>query len=360
MKGWKDGRAALLLPVALLLPWACSCLALTCGRNMWDKSEKSEALGIIGGEPADIVDFPWHVSILDQGRHLCGGSILSEWWVLTASHCFINKNKSTLEVKHGQGFFNTKNLRKMQVDKLITHPYFDSWLLDNDIALLLLKSPLNLSASEAPICLSEVTDIQRWRNCWVTGWDIAAPMQGVNAELHKVNTELVKWNMCSEVMSMLTKNMLCAGNPQGGKDACQVMELVLCLERGCHRGLAHGSRIIGSPLPPLYKLPKAAATNDHRQGELKQQKHILSQSPEVQTHGISRAMLRLEALAEDPSLPFLASHPCRQSVASLGLCLHHSNLCLSLHMDFSPVCVSLLFSFLIRISVIGLGPTLIQ
>nr|XP_008542186.1 PREDICTED: serine protease 52-like isoform X4 [Equus przewalskii] len=109
----------------------------------------------------------------------------------------------------------------MQVDKLITHPYFDSWLLDNDIALLLLKSPLNLSASEAPICLSEVTDIQRWRNCWVTGWDIAAPMQGVNAELHKVNTELVKWNMCSEVMSMLTKNMLCAGNPQGGKDACQ-------------------------------------------------------------------------------------------------------------------------------------------
>nr|XP_023492015.1 serine protease 52 isoform X2 [Equus caballus] len=304
MKGWKDGRAALLLPVALLLPWACSCLALTCGRNMWDKSEKSEALGIIGGEPADIVDFPWHVSILDQGRHLCGGSILSEWWVLTASHCFINKNKSTLEVKHGQGFFNTKNLRKMQVDKLITHPYFDSWLLDNDIALLLLKSPLNLSASEAPICLSEVTDIQRWRNCWVTGWDIAAPMQGVNAELHKVNTELVKWNMCSEVMSMLTKNMLCAGNPQGGKDACQ--------------------------------------------------------SPEVQTHGISRAMLRLEALAGDPSLPFLASHPCRQSVASLGLCLHHSNLCLSLHMDFSPVCVSLLFSFLIRISVIGLGPTLIQ
>ncbi|XP_070463617.1 serine protease 52-like isoform X2 [Equus przewalskii] len=327
MKGWKDGRAALLLPVALLLPWACSCLALTCGRNMWDKSEKSEALGIIGGEPADIVDFPWHVSILDQGRHLCGGSILSEWWVLTASHCFINKN---------------------------------NWLLDNDIALLLLKSPLNLSASEAPICLSEVTDIQRWRNCWVTGWDIAAPMQGVNAELHKVNTELVKWNMCSEVMSMLTKNMLCAGNPQGGKDACQVMELVLCLERGCHRGLAHGSRIIGSPLPPLYKLPKAAATNDHRQGELKQQKHILSQSPEVQTHGISRAMLRLEALAGDPSLPFLASHPCRQSVASLGLCLHHSNLCLSLHMDFSPVCVSLLFSFLIRISVIGLGPTLIQ
>ncbi|XP_058405783.1 serine protease 52-like [Diceros bicornis minor] len=221
MKGWREGRAVFLLPVALLLPWVHRCLALTCGQRIRTKSEKSETLKITGGEPADIIDFPWQVSILHQGSHLCGGSILSEWWILTASHCFINKNKSTLEIIHGQGIFNTKNLTKMKVDKLITHPYFDSWLMDNDIALLLLKSPFNLSANKAPICLSEVTDIQRWRNCWVTGWGFTIPMQGINPELQKVDIKLVKWNMCSEVVPMLTKNMLCAGNPQGGKDACQ-------------------------------------------------------------------------------------------------------------------------------------------
>ncbi|KAF5923512.1 hypothetical protein HPG69_006683, partial [Diceros bicornis minor] len=184
----------------------------TCGQRIRTKSEKSETLKITGGEPADIIDFPWQAHLLPF-HHLPFFSFF----------CF--ETRSTLEIIHGQGIFNTKNLTKMKVDKLITHPYFDSWLMDNDIALLLLKSPFNLSANKAPICLSEVTDIQRWRNCWVTGWGFTIPMQGINPELQKVDIKLVKWNMCSEVVPMLTKNMLCAGNPQGGKDACQVREL---------------------------------------------------------------------------------------------------------------------------------------
>lgn len=79
-----------------------------------------------------------------------------------------------MEIMHGDR--NTENLTKMEVDKLITHPYFDSWLFDNDIALLLLKSPFNLSVKKVPICLSEVTDIQRWRNCWVSGWGFTSEL----------------------------------------------------------------------------------------------------------------------------------------------------------------------------------------
>ncbi|KAM7141632.1 serine protease 52-like [Molossus nigricans] len=217
----EDGRAVFLLPVALLLPWAHGSLALTCGQTIITKSEKSNILKILGGEPASITEFPWQVNILYQGRHLCGGSILSEWWVLSASHCFINKTNSTLEIIQDDRNVITKNLTKMKVDKLIIHPYFDSWLLDNDIALLLLKSPFNFSVTTAPICLSEVTDIQRWRNCWVTGWGITIPLQAVHQDLQKVNIKLVKWRTCFHIMPLVTKNMLCAGNPQGGKDACQ-------------------------------------------------------------------------------------------------------------------------------------------
>lgn len=83
--------------------------------------------------------------------------------------------RSGLEIIHGERRVGTKNLR-MKVDKLITHPYFDSWFLDNDIALLLLKSPFKLDATKVPICLSEVTDIDRWRNCWVTGWGITSEL----------------------------------------------------------------------------------------------------------------------------------------------------------------------------------------
>uniref|UniRef100_A0A452V9B2 Peptidase S1 domain-containing protein n=1 Tax=Ursus maritimus TaxID=29073 RepID=A0A452V9B2_URSMA len=209
-------------PTLTVGPWF-SCpssfflLLVTCGQRQSSKPEKSETLEIIGGEPADILDFPWQVSILYFGKHLCGGSILSRWWILTAAHCFINKSKSGLEIIHGERRVGTKNLR-MKVDKLITHPYFDSWFLDNDIALLLLKSPFKLDATKVPICLSEVTDIDRWRNCWVTGWGITSD---ISPQLNKVNINLVKWEICSSLLTLFTKNMLCAGNSQEGKDACQ-------------------------------------------------------------------------------------------------------------------------------------------
>uniref|UniRef100_A0A671FE32 Peptidase S1 domain-containing protein n=1 Tax=Rhinolophus ferrumequinum TaxID=59479 RepID=A0A671FE32_RHIFE len=204
----------------MLLPFS----PLTCGQKISTKSEKSKIPKITGGEPAEITDFPWQVSIFHRGKHLCGGSILSEWWILTASHCFINKNKSALEIIHSEKNVNTKNLTKMKVDKLIIHPYFDSWLLDNDIALLLLKSPFNLGVKKAPICLSEVTDIKRWRNCWVSGWGITSD-QLLNYSRHFFQPThkmvLVKWKKCYHVMPMITRNMLCAGSPERGKDACQ-------------------------------------------------------------------------------------------------------------------------------------------
>lgn len=58
---------------------------------------------IIGGEAADFTDFPYLCSVNAPGvmgrGHVCGCSILNEYWVLTAAHCvsyviyfFIHKN----------------------------------------------------------------------------------------------------------------------------------------------------------------------------------------------------------------------------------------------------------------------------
>uniref|UniRef100_A0A8C3YLV5 Peptidase S1 domain-containing protein n=1 Tax=Catagonus wagneri TaxID=51154 RepID=A0A8C3YLV5_9CETA len=212
-------------PALTVGPWVSPLtsfflLLVRCGRRIRNSSEKSDTSAIIGGVPADIIDFPWLVRILDKGKHLCGGSILSEWWILTASHCFKHRNQSTLEVTDGEGNLDTENLMKIKVDKLITHRDFDSWFFTDDIALLLLKSPVNLGVHKVPICLSEVTDMKRWRNCWVTGWGITSE-QSAGAVLRKVKIQLIDWETCSYMVPMLTKNMLCAGSLRGGKDACQ-------------------------------------------------------------------------------------------------------------------------------------------
>ncbi|XP_008589691.1 PREDICTED: serine protease 52-like [Galeopterus variegatus] len=128
-----------------------------------------------------------------------------------------------LTIAYGIDDFNNQNSTRVKVAKLITHPYFDPWIMDNDVALLLLQSPLNLSVSTAPICLSEVTDMRRWRNCWVTGYGTTDPFhkQAVSAKLMKVDLKLINWDKCLHAISLITKNMICAGTPEGGKDACQ-------------------------------------------------------------------------------------------------------------------------------------------
>ncbi|KAG8506296.1 Serine protease 52, partial [Galemys pyrenaicus] len=192
----------------------------TCGRRAGARLSSADVLPIVGGAPASIAEFPWQVSVREGGRHICGGSILSEWWVLTASHCFENV-RSTLEISYSAEHIDDYSLKKIKVDKIISHRFFDDFISDNDIALVLVKYPMKLGAKSMPICLSEVTDIQRWENCWVTGWGRTAPQQPRSQQLQKVSMTLVKWEACSPLMPLLTRNMLCAHNPQGSKDACQ-------------------------------------------------------------------------------------------------------------------------------------------
>ncbi|EPQ12930.1 Serine protease 52 [Myotis brandtii] len=124
--------------------------------------------------------------------------------------------KSTLEVIYDDGKSSTNNLTTKKVDKLITHRFFDSLLLRNDIALLLLKNPFNFSVMGLPICLTEVNEIQEWRKCHFT-----ISHGGVREKLQKVNVELVEWSRCSENMPMVTRDMLCTRSAEDWKDACQ-------------------------------------------------------------------------------------------------------------------------------------------
>lgn len=44
---------------------------------------------IVGGQPGNIEDFPYQVSLERSGRHTCGASILSATSCVTAAHCTV-------------------------------------------------------------------------------------------------------------------------------------------------------------------------------------------------------------------------------------------------------------------------------
>jgi len=155
---------------------------------------------IVGGTKVyDTTTFPWIVSLLYNDstlaglpyfeQHGCAGSIIDQFWILTAAHCLYSRQAHEISVLAG-----TYNLSNMdmgflsKVSEVYRHQNFSSSSLKNDIALLKLEKPINLSDSVAVIHLAEekdprnsgqiytvagwgATNMKRYRDPWGYQWD---------------------------------------------------------------------------------------------------------------------------------------------------------------------------------------------
>ena len=113
---------------------------------------------IVGGEAANSSTWGWAVSISIASTYLCGGSIISDSWVITAAHCVSGYISSQITVYVGSTlqWFET---RKRTVVKVVIHSNYDGSNFVNDIALLKLDFPLKMSDPRVDvICLPSVNE----------------------------------------------------------------------------------------------------------------------------------------------------------------------------------------------------------
>lgn len=188
---------------------------------------------IVGGFAAQANYWPWQV-LVDIGPPIdswCGGSLLSNQWVVTAAHCIFDNGQvvpaSEVKVRAGTLLWDSGG-QQVGVQQVIKHPAYDSGSDNNDIALLQLSSPLTLSAVVQPIVpllpSEELTLAANGRLATVTGWGDTGSSSKATT-LQQVSVPIISTASCRSSAfaygNAITDNMFCAGYSFGGKDSCQ-------------------------------------------------------------------------------------------------------------------------------------------
>nr|XP_013798177.1 PREDICTED: chymotrypsin-like protease CTRL-1 [Apteryx mantelli mantelli] len=199
--------------------WAVICLALTstvsgCGVPAISPSvQYSEK--IINGQNAVPGSWPWQVSLQTRsGSHFCGGSLISENWVITAAHCEFNPYAHVVVLGEYDQFSGAEAIQVKTVAKAITYPGWDASTLNNDITLLKLTSPAQLGPRVSPVCLPPANvALPANLQCVTTGWGRTNPNSNSLAQrLQQVALPLISSSQCMQYWgNRITTSMLCAG-----------------------------------------------------------------------------------------------------------------------------------------------------
>ncbi|XP_062994966.1 suppressor of tumorigenicity 14 protein [Elgaria multicarinata webbii] len=199
-----------------------------CGQRNYNQQVR-----VVGGKDSAVGEWPWQVSLhaKDEG-HVCGASLISEKWLVTAAHCFreinsIRYNDPKLWTAY-MGLLDQRNrtnnfVQKRSIKSIIRHPYFNDYTFDYDIAVMELASAVTFTKQIRPICLPDAShDFPAGKSIWVTGWGATKENGKGAAILQKAEIRVINQTMCNILLpNQMTSRMMCVGILAGDVDACQ-------------------------------------------------------------------------------------------------------------------------------------------
>ncbi|XP_038835389.1 transmembrane protease serine 3-like [Salvelinus namaycush] len=194
---------------------------LDCGSRPMFRSR------IVGGNVSKPGQFPWQASLHYQNQHLCGGSIITPRWIVTAAHCVYGFATNTMlwAVHVGLTDQPVNGVLSRSLEKIIYHASYQPKGLNYDIALLKLTEPLTFNGLVEPICLPNYGErFEEGKMCWISGWGATVDGGETSVSMHSAQVPVLSSRDCSGpgvYQGAISPWLVCAGYLEGGKDSCQ-------------------------------------------------------------------------------------------------------------------------------------------
>ncbi|XP_064539834.1 trypsin alpha-3-like [Drosophila montana] len=167
---------------------------------------------------------PYQVALRYEGRFICGGSILSRYWVLTAAHCVVGY-RGKYRVRVGSAL-QPSGGQLHRVVFAVPHRRYNKKTMQNDLALLRLATPLRYERCVQPARLPSSSREKQSpppRCFMVSGWGLRkASAQNVQRHLRATVVCRVAESRCRSMYKKggvrIYSQMLCA--QRLGHDSC--------------------------------------------------------------------------------------------------------------------------------------------
>ncbi|XP_078136416.1 chymotrypsin-like elastase family member 1 [Sander vitreus] len=211
---------------------AClSCIGLICAETPFNHNVHNER--VIGGHDAKPNTWRWQASLQYDSYsdgyfyHICGGTIISNFYIMTAAHCILSMDASLYRVVVGDyNLYEYDGSEQFsRVEMIHVHP---GWTEDlskgNDIALLRLANPVTDNGYVAIATLPYPHEMLPHEfTCYITGWGLIDYIGSIPAILQVAPINVVEHSVCSQPNwwgSNALETMVCAGG-DGVISGCQ-------------------------------------------------------------------------------------------------------------------------------------------
>ncbi|XP_034948075.1 trypsin-1-like isoform X2 [Chelonus insularis] len=169
-----------------------------------------------------------YLSLRRNDKHICGATIISSNWGITAAHCvLLPVSTANYSVRAGSNY-RSQGGSVHKLVNVIHHPQYNSSISDYDAGLFMVEPEFQFDNSTQPIVLPASDEEEKTDTSWGTavGWGAYQidDEENLSETLKGATLPKFDWNECEDAyypIFPVTKNEVCYGFKNGTLDTCK-------------------------------------------------------------------------------------------------------------------------------------------